>query len=166
MDYWISTKWLAQGTFQEVQKRVTIRIGNYKAAPGNCSQAKGGKNLSALLQEHCNCNFALMPCDMPLQGTTDILVEFLPLFPLVGIDCGELWASGRLWVSGRLWGEGCLHFAGPGVGRPGCTVKNVDGCSSQIRFFLLLGILKPQHLRTNVPRKLAKIALSECSKAS
>jgi hypothetical protein len=52
------------------------------------------------------------------------------------------------------------------VGRPGCTVKNVDSCFSRIRFLLLLGILGPQHLRTNVPQKLAKIALSECSKAS
>ena len=79
---------------------MTIHIGNNKAASRNCSQAKGGKNLRALLQERCNCNFALMPCDMPLQGTIGILVEVLPLFPLVGIDCGDLWASGRLW--GRL----------------------------------------------------------------
>jgi len=49
----------------------------------------------------------------------------LPLFPLVGIDCGDLWALGRF---GEGFGEGFLRFAGPSVGRPSCTVKNVDSC--------------------------------------
>jgi hypothetical protein len=69
---------------------MTIRIGNNKAAARNCSQAKGRENLRALPQELCNCNFALMPCNLLLQGATGILVEVLLLFPLVGIDYGEL----------------------------------------------------------------------------
>jgi hypothetical protein len=91
-----------QGTFQEVEKGVTIRISNNEAAPGNCSQAKGRKGLRALLQQRCNCNFALVPCDTLLQGTTGILKEVLPLFPLVGIDCSVLRALGRCRIGEEL----------------------------------------------------------------
>jgi hypothetical protein len=43
LDCRISTKGLVQGTFQEVEKGVAIRISNNEAAPRNCSQTKGRK---------------------------------------------------------------------------------------------------------------------------